>query len=111
VGEAANIDPRKAMEIEAALWEVAQERGREHGYPFGGGSEDHLRQFIAGGAQAMAREALGTESPEMDKAKENVRVFVDEMAVEVAQEGLPEFHEPTFFAASARLCPGLFPFC
>lgn len=93
------------------LWSVAEERARQHGYPFAGGSEGHLRQFIAEGAQTMEQQGITEDSPQMDEAKERLRVFVDEMAKAVDEQGLSEFHEPTFFAARQGLCPGFFPFC
>ena len=100
-----------ADEIEQALWSIAEDRAREHGYPFAEGSEDHLRRLISTGAREMEQRRIAPDSPEMETAKEKLRQFVDEMANAVGEQGLNEFREPTFFAAFKRLCPGFFPFC
>ena len=97
--------------MEQVLWSVAEERAREHGYPFGGDSEQELHALIAVGARTMEEQGIAEDSPEMAEAIEHLREFVDEMAKEVEERGFDEFHEPTFARALGRFCPGLFPFC
>jgi hypothetical protein len=102
-----------SVDVPQALWTAAEEEARRHGHSLVGteAGEQNLRTLIVIGAERMAKEGVVEEGPEMDQAIEHTREFVAVMADEVVRQNLDTFHEPTFWGAFSRLCPGLWPFC
>ena len=96
--------------IEEVLWEIAEAEARAEGLSIARSCEGHLRNFIATGAQSLRIHTLDRDPVTIERAEENIRLFVRAMADEARALGLTELHEPTFFSALQKLC-ALFPFC
>lgn len=78
--------------------------------PFEAGAEQYLGQALTEAAQRMA-DTGAVDPGRIREAERNTERLVDAMAAVARELGFGEFHEPTFFGARDRLCPGLWPFC
>jgi len=78
--------------------------------PINPGCEYNLEKLID---ESMARVEAGgfsSDPQKLNEAESNFKKLLAEMTWEAGRQGYTELHEPTLFAALARICP-LFPFC
>jgi hypothetical protein len=93
------------MDAQMDLWTIVDTIVAGSGLTIGPDCEKDLRSFVAQGETGII-----TFPGRRAEAVGNLSRFLAEMIDESRSQGLDGLHEPTFFAAKAKLCP-LFPFC
>lgn len=92
------------------FWSIADDTASAFGFSFASDCKGNMMDMIKQGVDRLEIEGFANDNDKILSVKRNIALFVTTMVAEARRQQLPALHEPTFHAASARLCP-LWPFC
>jgi hypothetical protein len=100
------------MMLQDALWALASASAKAFGFTFEIGCEMRMRGLIADGIANMPSSQPGQlpAAIAIQRAQENLVVFIAGMVYEARLTGQSTLHEATFFSVQSSLCP-IWPFC